>query len=326
MSPGTGDGPAAGRAGHSLPAARGNPDPGRRQHNRKPADVRQIGGRPHTDAGRLSPTQRAAAGAGAVRSVAARCRARASPEGKPPPADFRHAGPGLRSLPAWTSPGWTCRVFIGAEIRLDVGFDAAQARLANLARGGLLRRASDDAFHDLETGLARVGPLGAAPGLSRLVAVRCTDMAVHRDFASMAIRWEATGTGGALFPALDADLKLTPAGEQATMLAVRGVYRPPLGGLGAGLDRVILHRLAQATIWAFTHQIGAVIAHPAPSPNKGASGRGHSDLSGRSPARRRPHRQHPWPLGPGLTSCLPGPTRRVAPAQFQDADDHTGNS
>ena len=252
--------------------------------------------------------------------------ARASPEGKPPPADFRHAGPGLRSLPAWTSPGWTCRVFIGAEIRLDVGFDAAQARLANLARGGLLRRASDDAFHDLETGLARVGPLGAAPGLSRLVAVRCTDMAVHRDFASMAIRWEATGTGGALFPALDADLKLTPAGEQATMLAVRGVYRPPLSGLGAGLDRVILHRLAQATIWAFTHQIGAVSAQPAPSPNKGASGRGQSDLSGRSPARRRPHRQHPWPLGPGLTSCLPGPTRRVAPAQFQDADDHTGNS
>jgi hypothetical protein len=47
-------------------------------------------------------------------------------------------------------------------------------------------------------------------------------MAVHRDFASMAIRWEATGPGGALFPALDADLKLTPAGEQATMLAVRG--------------------------------------------------------------------------------------------------------
>jgi hypothetical protein len=116
----------------------------------------------------------------------------------------------------------TCRVFIGAEIQLDVGLDAAQARLANLARGGLLRRTSDDAFHDLETGLARVGPLGAAPGLSRLVAVRCTDMAVHRDFASMAIRWEATGPSGALFPALDADLKLTAAGEQATMLAVQG--------------------------------------------------------------------------------------------------------
>jgi hypothetical protein len=160
-------------------------------------------------------------------------------------------------------------VFIGAETRLDVGFNAAQARMTNLACGGLLRRACDDAYHNLGTGLARVGPLGAAPGLSRLVAVRFTDMAVHEDFAIMAIRWEATGPGGALFPALDADLKLTPAGEQATMLMVWGVYRPPLGGLGAGLDRVLLHRVAQATIRAFTHQIGAAIAHPAASPEEG---------------------------------------------------------
>ncbi len=154
-------------------------------------------------------------------------------------------------------------MFIGAEVRLDVGFNAAQARLANLARGRLLRRACDDAYHDLG-----VGPLGAAPGLSRLVAVRFTDMAVHEDFAIVAIRWEATGPGGALFPALDADLKLTPAGDQATMLAVSGAYRPPLGGLGAGLDRVLLHRVAQATIRAFTHQIGAAIAHPALSPEE----------------------------------------------------------
>ncbi len=160
-------------------------------------------------------------------------------------------------------------MFIGAEIRLDVGFSAAQARMANLARGGLLRRASDDAYRELGTGLAQVGPLGAAPGLSRLVAVRFSDMAVHEDFAILAIRWETPRPGGALFPALDADIKLTPVGEDATMLAVSGAYRPPLGGLGAGLDRVILHRVAQATIRAFTRHIGAAIAHPAVSPEEG---------------------------------------------------------
>jgi len=163
----------------------------------------------------------------------------------------------------------TCRVFLGAEIRLDVGFNAAQARLANLARGGLLRRASDDAYDELGTGLARVGPLGAAPGMSRLVAVRFSDMAIHEDFAIEAMRWEAIGPGGALFPALDADIKLTPAGEDATMLTVAGIYRPPLGGLGAGLDRAIMHRVAQSTIRAFTHHIGAAIAHPAAAPEAG---------------------------------------------------------
>jgi hypothetical protein len=74
-------------------------------------------------------------------------------------------------------------MFIGAEVRLGLGFNAAQARLANLACGGLLRRASDDAYRDLGSGRARVGPLGAAPGMSKLVAVRFSDIAVHEDFA-----------------------------------------------------------------------------------------------------------------------------------------------
>jgi hypothetical protein len=157
-------------------------------------------------------------------------------------------------------------VFIGAEIQVDVGFSVALARMAGLARDGLLRRASDDAYRDLGAGLARIGPLGAVPGLSRLVAVRFSDVTVREDHALVAIRWEATGSGGAWFPALDADIRLIPAGDDATTIAVSGVYRPPLGGLGTGLDRVILHRVAEATIRAFTRDIAAAIADPAGSP------------------------------------------------------------
>jgi hypothetical protein len=159
-------------------------------------------------------------------------------------------------------------MFIGAEVRLGLGFNAAQARLANLARGGLLRHASDTAYSDLGSALARVGPAG----MSKLVRVQFSDLAVHEDFAVAAMRWEATGPGGALFPALDADIKLTQAGQDATVLAVCGVYRPPLGGLGAGLDRVVLHRVAQATIQAFTHRIGAAIMDPAVSPSAADTG------------------------------------------------------
>jgi hypothetical protein len=185
-----------------------------------------------------------------------------------------------------------CCVFIGAEIELDVGFSAAQARMTNLARGGLLRRACDDAYRDLGTGLARVGPLGAAPGLSRLVAVRVTNMAVHEDFAVVAIRWEAAGPGGALFPALDADLKLTPAGDQATMLTVWG----STGRRSA----------AWARAWTGCSCIGSPrrpsgllrIRSEPPSPIRpsrpkyGASGDGQSHIPGRSPARHRPHCRH----------------------------------
>ncbi len=154
-------------------------------------------------------------------------------------------------------------MFIGAEVRLGLGFSTARARLAYLARGGLLQHASDDAYRGLGSGLARVGPLGAAPGMSKLVVVRFSEMAVHEDFAIGAMRWEATGPEGALFPALDADITLTKAGGDASILAVWGVYRPPLGVLGAGLDRVVLRRVAQATIRTFTRRIGAAITDPA---------------------------------------------------------------
>ena len=160
-------------------------------------------------------------------------------------------------------------MFIGAEIRLDVGFHAAQARLANLARGGLLRRASGSAYHEWQADLARVGPWGTMLGMSRLVQVRVRDMVTQGDSAIWAMRWEVIGPGGALFPALDADIKLTPAGEDAATLAISGVYRPPFGSLGAGLDRAIMHRVAEATIRGFTDQIGTAIAHPAASPQAG---------------------------------------------------------
>ena len=190
----------------------------------------------------------------------------------PRPGTDSPAGAGRMALRSRRGVWCDGPVFIGAEIQLGLGFNAAQARLANLARGGLLRHASDDAYRDLGSDLARVGPLGSAPGMSKLVVVRFSDMAVHEDFAVGAMRWEAAGPGGALFPALDADIKLTRVGDDATVLAVSGVYRPPLGGLGAGLDRVVMRRVAQVTIRTFTHRIGAAITDPAVSPGTADSG------------------------------------------------------
>ena len=56
------------------------------------------------------------------------------------------------------------------------------------------------------------------------------------------------GPGSRLFPVLDADLTLTPAAEHAALLTLAGTYRPPLGSLGAGPDRLLLHRVAEATV------------------------------------------------------------------------------
>ncbi len=154
-------------------------------------------------------------------------------------------------------------MFVGDEMVLDVGLDAAKASLAKLARSGVLVRASQAAYNEGITGLIRVGPLGSAPGLSRMVEVHFLDLVSREDSALLVLRWEAVGPGGGLFPALDADITLTSAGEHATLLTVAGAYRPPLGILGAALDRTVLHRVAAATVRAFINRVADAIAHPA---------------------------------------------------------------
>jgi hypothetical protein len=143
------------------------------------------------------------------------------------------------------------RVFIGDEVLLDVSFPAARARLASLICGGLLGSASARAYGEGITGLARFGRPGPAPGPPRLVQVHAQELTAGGNSGRVALRWEAEGPDGGLFPALDADITLAPAGEQAATLTLTGVYRPPPGIADPGLDRAVLLRCASATIQAF---------------------------------------------------------------------------
>ena len=153
-------------------------------------------------------------------------------------------------------------MFVAAEVLLDLGFRAAEARLANVARGGLLTPVSQGAYGDGLSGLVRVGPLGAAPGMSKLVQVHFLDVVTRGESAVLALRWQATGPGGRLFPALDADISLTSAGQHSTRLSLAGVYRPPLAALGTGLDRAVLHNVADATVRSLLARVADVLACP----------------------------------------------------------------
>lgn len=70
------------------------------------------------------------------------------------------------------------------------------------------------------------------------------------------LRWHAD-RGRMLFPELAADLEVASVSfdPPLTQLTVSGSYEPPLGLLGAGVDRLMLHRLAEATIHRFIHEV-----------------------------------------------------------------------
>ena len=120
--------------------------------------------------------------------------------------------------------------------------------------------------------------------MSKLVEVHVLDVVTRGESAVLALRWQVTRPGGGQFPALDADIWLTPAGEHSARLSLAGVYRPPLGALGAGLDRAVLHRVADATARSLLARVADALPRPQdPAGTVQGSGTGGSDARRTAP-------------------------------------------
>jgi hypothetical protein len=150
-------------------------------------------------------------------------------------------------------------MFVSDERELALSFDEASSRLTRLVADGGLRGVSETAYQCGAERLMRVGPLGDAPGLSRLVRVRTVEPLYREGMMTVGVRWEAEGVTGGLFPVLDADIRLSAADDERVRVALIGSYRPPLGALGAGLDRLLLRTVATATIRAFLVRVAAAL-------------------------------------------------------------------
>lgn len=165
-----------------------------------------------------------------------------------------------RAADEWTG-GMGSNAFVGDQVLLDVSFDAARRQLRRFAVDGVLLGASEYAYGAAMTGLAEEA--GPAAALSRLAGVEPGDVVNMRDCARLPLRWQAIGPGGALFPALDADLTLTPAGAQTTVLTLAGVYRLPRRQAPAGLDPAIVRCVAAVAIRTFIARLACALTHPA---------------------------------------------------------------
>ena len=151
-------------------------------------------------------------------------------------------------------------MFFAEETSLPVRFGSARNWLAGLVREGALLTIARQAYENQGGRLARVGPSGGAPRTSRLVEVQLGDLVMHDASAMMPLRWKAAGWSGALFPVLDANLMLSAKGEQASLLRLAGVYRPPLAPVDAGADEAPLNRVASTTIQAFLSGLADTVA------------------------------------------------------------------
>jgi len=127
--------------------------------------------------------------------------------------------------------------------------------LAEMA--GEAQQRGDDLLAEVGVG---VGPLGTR--LGRRVAIQLGEPVQFPSMTSLTLTWEPIGLEG-LLPRLDADIELGSLGEDRTQLAISARYRPPLGVVGRAVDRVLLHRVAEATLKDFLDRLGqAILSQP----------------------------------------------------------------
>jgi hypothetical protein len=74
------------------------------------------------------------------------------------------------------------------------------------------------------------------------------------------MQWNALGHP-ALFPTMKAELVLSPLPSGETQLELCGTYLPPLGHVGMVLDVMMGHRLAEASVHRFVHDVAARLDH-----------------------------------------------------------------
>jgi hypothetical protein len=105
----------------------------------------------------------------------------------------------------------------------------------------------------------RVGPVEALPMLGKSVTVRVGQPISRTDVTVVPLTWQATSAPG-LFPVLSADLEVASLGDHMTQLTLHGRYDPPLGAIGRRMDRLLMHRIAEATVRSFLSRLAGGLA------------------------------------------------------------------
>lgn len=137
-----------------------------------------------------------------------------------------------------------------------VDFDDAIAMLAEDPEG-LLQSATETSMAHADEVVSNLHVEIGGFDLGRDVVVHLGSFdPVEQLRAVLPLHWKAA-SGHVLFPTVDATLEVTALSLRPPMVQVTlaGSYEPPLGPLGRALDRTVVHRLAEAVIHRFVHDV-----------------------------------------------------------------------
>ena len=145
-------------------------------------------------------------------------------------------------------------IFIQDFADIERPFSDVQAQFAG--ESDWLSPLASEASEDGEALRMRIGPAWSAGLVTREVSVTLGPSRPRGDALSRSLAWRASELQS-LFPLLEGDIELAPIGKEGSRISLAVVYTPPLGGLGARVDRALLHRVAASTVRSFISKVAA---------------------------------------------------------------------
>jgi hypothetical protein len=130
------------------------------------------------------------------------------------------------------------------EYSAEVEIDARQAVELLTSDRAEMEGMGEVAYRRGEDLRARVGP---GRLIAKEVVVSLGPAVMSRRGPVLPVRWRATGAE-ALFPSLEGELVLSDRDGSGTTLHLQATYRPPFGSVGDMMDRLLLARVAKATV------------------------------------------------------------------------------
>jgi hypothetical protein len=147
-------------------------------------------------------------------------------------------------------------MFLRYYVELDLPTERVEPALLE-SPSSWLPALVDGAVERAEPLLAEVGVGSNGLRVAKRVVVRLGQPIKFPSKLSLPMTWEP---GGRLLPTLNAELEVASLGRARTQLAISGRYDPPLGTVGRTVDRLALHRVAEATIKDFLDRVAVAIA------------------------------------------------------------------
>jgi hypothetical protein len=164
----------------------------------------------------------------------------------PSRGDFLPCGDGARI-------GHSLRMFVRSFLELPFAADRVEGALLT-SPGDWIPGVIEDASRHGESLLAEVGFDTPGRRIQKKVELEIAQP-IRLGFSTLLpITWRPAGLTS-LFPVMEADIEVAALGHSRTQLSFNGRYKPPLSVVGQAADRVLLHRVAEATTKDFLEKM-----------------------------------------------------------------------